>query len=193
MERLWGGGGDAERAAHFNSDDLEMGNPAKGLAGSLGAGTGDWRLEFVADMDIEALAYVRTSDGFLTGMNALAPVRGGRREVVFFNPGGNDRQVSRLRLANPSDSQATVAISGLDDDGAAPPEGDVTLILPAGAAAEITAQQLEAGAGHFDGRFGDGKGKWRLFIEADQDIQAMSLLESPTGHVTNLSAGAALQ
>ena len=40
---------------------------------------------------------------------------------------------------------------------------------------------------------GDGKGKWRLFIEADQDIQAMSLLESPTGHVTNLSAGAALQ
>ena len=72
-------------------------------------------------------------------------------------------------------------------------KGDVALTLPAGAAAEITARQLEAGAGHFDGRFGAGKGKWRLFIEADQDIQAMSLLESPTGHVTNLSAGAALQ
>ena len=34
----------AGRAAHFNSDDLELGNPGKGLAGSTGAGTGDWRL-----------------------------------------------------------------------------------------------------------------------------------------------------
>ena len=51
--------------------------------------------------------------------------------------------------------------------------------MPAGAATAITAQQLEAGADHFEGRFGDGKGKWRLFIEADQDVQAMSLLESP--------------
>lgn len=62
----------------------------------------------------------------------------------------------------------------------------------AGAAAEITAQQLKVGADHFEGQFGDGKGKWRLFIEADQDIQAMSLLESPTGHIANLSSGTAV-
>lgn len=49
----------------------------------------------------------------------------------------------------------------------------------------------KAGADHFEGRFGDGKGKWRLSIEADQDIQAMSLLQSATGHLTNLSAGTA--
>ena len=58
----------------------------------------------------------------------------------------------------------------------------------AGAATSITAQQLEAGASHFNGRFGNGRGKWRLFIEADQDIQAMSLVESPRGHLTNLSS-----
>ncbi len=101
--------------------------------------------------------------------------------------------MSKLRLVNPADADATITIGGVDDAGAAPPEGTVTLTLPAGAAAEITAQQLEAGADHFRGRFGDGKGKWRLFIEADQDVQVMSLLESPTGHITNLSSGTAVR
>ena len=184
---------DAQQAVHFNSDDLELGNPAKGLPDGLGAAEGDWRLELDADVDIEALAYVRTSDGFLTGMNALAPQSNGRHEVVFFNPAGNARQVSKLRLINPVDAETTVTVSGVDDAGDAPPEGNLSLTLPAGAATEITAQQLEAGAAHFQGRFGDGKGKWRLFIEADQDIQAMSLLESPTGHITNLSSGTAVR
>ena len=185
----------ARQTAHFNSDDLENGNPAKGLSGGVGDGEGEWRLELSADaqMRIEALAYVRTADGFLTGMNAVAPLSDGVHEVVFFNPGSNRRQVSKLRLVNPADADAAVTISGIDDAGNAAPEGDVTLTVPGGAAAEITAQQLEAGAGHFDGRFGDGQGKWRLFIEADQDIQAMSLLESPTGHIANLSSGTAVR
>ena len=184
---------DAGQAVHFNSNDLEMGNAAKGLPGGVGAGEGDWRLELAADIDIQALAYVRTADGLLTSMNALAPMSDGRREVVIFNPAGNDRQVSRLRFVNPADADAMITVSGVDDAGAAAPEGDVTLTLPAGAATAITAQQLEAGADHFEGRFGDGKGKWRLFIEADQDVQAMSLLESPTGHITNLSSGTAVR
>ena len=183
----------ARQAAHFNSDDLEMGNAAKGLSGGVGTGEGDWRLELVADFDIQALAYVRSDDGFPTNMNALAPMSDGRREVVFFNPASNRMQVSRLRLINPADADAAITIGGVDDTGAPPPEGAVTLTLPAGAATEITAQQLEAGADHFRGRFGDGKGKWRLFIEADQDVQAMSLLESPTGHITNLSSATAVR
>ena len=184
---------DAGQAVHFNSNDLEMGNASKGLPGGVGAGEGDWRLDLAADIDIQALAYVRTDDGLLTSMNALAPMSDGRREVVIFNPASNDRQVSKLRLVNPADTDATITIGGVDDAGDAPPQGDVTLTLPAGAATAITAQQLEAGADHFEGRFGDGKGKWRLFIEADQDVQAMSLLESPTGHITNLSSGTAVR
>ena len=183
-----------EGARQFDSSDLEVGNQEKGLSDGVGAGTGDWRLEFVADMDIEALAYARTPNGFLTGMNALVPLAAdGRHEVVFFNPASNDQRVSRLRLVNPADAPARIVISGLDDHGAAPPDADVTLTLPAGAATSITAQQLEAGASHFNGRFGNGRGKWRLFIEADQNIQAMSLVESPTGHLTNLSSGTAVR
>ena len=182
----------AGEAKHFDADDLEVGN-RNGVSGRIGVGSGHWRLEFAADTDIEALAYARTPDGFLTGMNTLAPAAAdGRREVVFFNPASNNQRVSRLRLVNPTTRQRRIAISGLDDYGNAPPEGNVTLTLPAGAATSITAQQLEEGASHFNGRFGDGRGKWRLFIEANRNVQAMSLVESPTGH-TNLSSGTAVR
>ena len=183
----------AKQTAHFNSGDLERGNVFKGLAAGVGAGAGDWRLRFDTDLDIEALAYVRAKDGFLTGMNALVPKSDGRLEVVFFNPGSNRNQVSRLRLVNPAAEPATISIAGVDDAGVAAPEGNITLTMPADTATTITAQQLEAGANHFAGRFGDGEGKWQLFIEADQDIQAMSLLESETGHLTNLSSGTAVR
>lgn len=183
----------AKQTAHFNSGDLEGGNFFKGLVAGVGEGEGDWRLRFDTDLDIEALAYARAKDGFLTGMNALVPKSDGRLEVVFFNPGSNRNQVSRLRLVNPAAEPATISIAGVDDAGVAAPEGNITLTMPADTATTITAQQLEAGANHFAGRFGDGEGKWQLFIEADQDIQAMSLLESETGHLTNLSSGTAVR
>lgn len=183
----------AEQTAHFNSGDLERGNAAKGLVAGVGAGEGDWRLRFDTDLEIEALAYVRAKDGFLTGMNAPVPKSDGRLEVVFFNPGSNRNQVSKLRLVNPAAEPATISITGIDDAGVAAPEGNITLTMPADTATTITAQQLEAGASHFAGRFGDGEGKWQLFIDADQDIQAMSLLESKSGHLANLSSGTAVR
>ena len=50
---------DGNETVHFNSDDLEMGNPGKGLTGGTGAGAGDWRLELTSDLDIAVLAYIR--------------------------------------------------------------------------------------------------------------------------------------
>ena len=73
---------------------------------------------------------------------------------------------------------------------ALPPGAGVSLSLPAGAARTLTASELEAGGGGFAGRLGDGEGKWRLFVAADGPLYAMSLLESPTGHLTNLSRAA---
>ena len=53
-------------AANLTTWDIELGNPAKGLAGSAGPGAGDaWRLEISGDADIEVLAYVRASNGLL--------------------------------------------------------------------------------------------------------------------------------
>ena len=54
----------------------------------------------------------------------------------------------------------------------------------------VTAQQLEAGDDTLTGALGEGTGKWRLLVTANQAIQVMSLLRSPTGHLSNLSPSA---
>ena len=181
-----------EPAMHFNSDDLETGNPDKGLEGLFRVqGQGDWRLEIESGPDIEVLAYMRTVDGFLTSLHDLVPEADGHHRVAIFNPGSNRSQESRLRLINPGAEDAKVAIRGLDDRGAPAPAGEACIRVPAGQARTITASQLESGHPSFAGRLGDGAGKWQLLISASAPIQAMSLLESPTGHLTNLSTGAA--
>ena len=176
----------AHQAIHFNSTDLELGNPTKGLEVGIGQGQGDWRLRLVSPLSLEALAYVRTEDGFLTSIHDLAPKITGLHRVSTFNPASNPRQASLLRLINPEDREAEVAIYGLDDSGAM--RGPVRLTLPAGHARSIDAKALEEGGNGLEGVLGDGQGKWQLDIEADQDIQVMSLIKSPEGHITNLSS-----
>ena len=174
---------------HFNSHDLESGNPEKGIPAGTGAGQGDWRLELTTSLDVAALAYVRTSDGFLTGMYETAEtLDDGRYYIPFFNPARNTRQVSSLRLVNAGTEDADITVSGIDDRGAAPPDGDVWLHLPAGEARTVTAQELESGSDVQQGRFGSGSGKWRLFVSSTTPIEVISLLDSPTGNLTNLSS-----
>ena len=176
----------AHQAIHLNSSDLELGNPAKGLAVGIGQGQGDWRLRLVSPLSLEALAYVRTEDGFLTSIHELAPKITGLHRVSIFNPASNRRQASLLRLVNPEGRDAEVAIHGLDDAGVT--RGPVRLTLPAGHARSIYAPALEEGGEGLEGALGDGHGKWQLDVEADRDIQVMSLIESPEGHITNLSS-----
>ena len=109
-----------------------------------------------------------------------------RYHVPIFNPGGNLSQVSRLRLINPGGVDAEVVIEGLDDRGALPVT-TVRFTLPRRGALTVSAQEIESGARGLAGRFGDGEGKWHLYVSADRPIQVMNLLESPTGHLTNLS------
>ncbi len=175
----------AGETVHFNSDDLETGNPAKGLTGATGAGDGDWRLELTSALDIEVLAYVRTGDGFLTAVHDTVPVSADGHRVVIFNPASNERQASRLRLINPGSTAGTVTIHGVDDRGAA--HGRVELSLAAGSAHTVDALDLESGSDDLAGELGDGYGKWTLAVDADEPIHAMSLLATPTGHLTNLS------
>ena len=178
------GAGDS---VHFSSSDLENGNPRKGLSGATGAGEGGWRLEMSTPLELEVLAYVRTHDGFFTGMHDLVPRTEASHHVAFFNPGGNASQISRLRLINPGAEAAEVTIEGIDDSGESPGAG-VRLSLPAHASRTLTARQLESGEGAgLSGALGDGAGKWRLVVRSEQPIRAMSLLSSPTGHLTNLS------
>ncbi|MXY56792.1 MAG: hypothetical protein F4Y41_10405 [Gammaproteobacteria bacterium] len=171
----------ANETKHFNSNDLEMGNNDKGLTGGTGAGEGDWRLVLSSDLDIEVLAYIRTTtDGFLTAMHDIVPREDDQYRVPMFNPGSNTDQVSRLRLVNAGDTAAEVTIRGIDDLGAQS-AGAVSVTVAAGTSQTLTAQELEAEG------LGDGAGKWQLIVESEQPVTVMSLLASPTGHLTNLS------
>ena len=175
--------------ASFNSDDLELGNAAKGLDGGTGAGDGDWWLELSGGGDLGVWSYVRTRDGFLTSMHDAAPATAaGVHRVVFFNPARNVDQVSVLWLVNPGDAAAAVAVTGVDDAGASPGTA-VRTTVPAGSSRRLTSAELETGvsAAVDDGALGEGVGKWRLRVESDRPIRVMSLLENPTGHLTNLS------
>ena len=178
----------AGETAHFNSNDLELGNSQKGLAGRTGAGTGDWWLVLSSERHIEVLSYIRTADGFLTSMHDVAPSVDGGHWVATFNPASNVDQVSSLRLVNPDTDDANVRISGIDDAGKSP-RLVVALTLPAGTSRTVTASELESGGYGLDGALGDGAGKWRLRVVSERPVVVMSLLSSPTGHLSNLSTG----
>ena len=178
------------QAVLLTSADLERGNDAKGLAGVVGPGEGDWRLALTSALDLQVLSYARSEGGFVSAMHDLAPVAAdGSHRVVYFNPASNRRHVSKLRLANDGEQTAAVTITGLDDRGAQ--SGTVTLTVPAMSAATFTSAQLEAGGEGLAGSLGDGNGKWRLRVESDVPLAVMSLVESRDGHLVNVSTGTA--
>ena len=182
----------AGAVASFNAHDLEQGNSAKALSGGLGLGQGDWRLELETTLDILPLAFVRTSDGFVTNADPLGPDVTERPDgscfVPFFNPGSNVVAQSSLRLDNSGDAIARVAISARDDLGTAAPAGGVVVDLPAGEVRTIPAGVLESGASDLEGRLGDGAGKWRLQVSADASVGVINLLEGQNGSLVTVSS-----
>ena len=179
----------AAAAAHFNSRDLEEGNDGKGLSGRIEPPrSGAWRLELLTTLDIEALAYARTPDGFVTSMGDVLP----RDElaqalrVAVFNPGGNHAQRSSLRLLNPGGVAEEVSVLGVDDDGSGRLATGLSAL--AGSALTVRAAELERGRGAVLGSgLGVGEGKWRLDVHAPWPVEAVNLLTSSSGHLTNLS------
>ncbi len=178
----------AGESKQMTAADLEEGNTNKGLMGMLGDGSGRWRLTVSSPLDLRVMSLVLTTDGFLTNLSRTTPRDGGVNDVWIFNPASNTNQRSSLRLVNDSDSQGSVTITGIDDGGNA---GDsaVTFNIMANSAMTITSVGLESGNADLGlvGALGDGQGKWRLAIESDVDLQVQSLLETPSGFLTNLS------
>ena len=178
----------AQAAMHLNSADLELGNLGKGLAGSTGAGPGNWRLELDSPLDLYAVAYARSHDGFLTSIHDLVPQVNGVHRANFFNPASNVKQVSWLHLLSDSDADALVTVTGRDDRGHSP-GSPVRLQVMAGTAVTLPSAALESGEHELieSGALGDGTGKWRLEVTSDRPLKVMSLLVSPTGHLSNVS------
>ena len=165
-------------AVHFNSDDLEFGNAAKGMSPGVGVGEGDWRLELRSSLPVDVFAYMRAADGVVTGMTALAPEKYAQHRIAMFNPGSNGNQASSLRVINTAGKEARVLIEGVDDRGTS---NSVPLTVPAGGTREFTAAALEE-----DG-LGDGAGKWRITATSYDGVLIVNVLDSPAGQRANLS------
>ena len=174
----------------INSDDLEEGNAGKGLFLGTGAGSGDWRLRLSTSLDIAVLSYVRplgVQDGLLSAMHDLVPRRAWGHQVTLLDPAEAPGQTGRLRLINPSTTEAGITIRGVDGTGAMP-GGEVRLSLAAGTSRVVTVSDLEGGTGSgLSGSLGDGTGAWHLGVTANRRVQVMSLLSGPSGHLANLS------
>ncbi len=185
--------------------DLENGNPAKGLLGALGDGSGKWRLTVTSLLDLKVMSLIRTPDGFLTNLSAVvaAGPEGDQRVVYFANPGSDTEKETFLRFVNLSDDSLNLAITARDDQGNPAPGGDLMLTLEANQARQITARDMEAGNLSKDllGLLGEGSGRWILGVRnldgnldgtldelGDLDaFQVMSLVRTPDGFLTNLS------
>ena len=177
----------AGQVFHFNSNDLENGNPDKGIEGGVGTPVqGDWRLDIESDVAVRVLSFVRTTGGFLTAMHDVLPRHADGRLVAHtLNPGRNMNQVSLLRLVNTGANAENVSIEGVDDQGNN--AGPVALTLPPGESRTLSTFDLENGAAGLTGTLGAGAGKWRLFMTAGDSVVGVSLLESVSGHLTNIS------
>ena len=123
-------------------------------------------------------------------MHERVPLTGLTHDVAFFNPGANQDQRSWLQLTNLEDREVGVAIEAHDDVGN-PGVRPITLSIEPGAARVVSADTLEAGDPALGSRLGNGTGKWQLALSANGRIEVVNLLETPTGHLANLSTIAA--
>ena len=156
----------AEATVHFNSEDLEHGNAAKGGLSGTGATAerGHWRLCFpLRAHGVAPTAYIRTSDGFLTDMTLS--VQQARTwdcgvteglctewNIPIFNPASNINQASRLRVINNTDNAVSLRVSGVRADGTVNRDevGRALLVsgtIASGTVRELTATELETGDG----------------------------------------------
>ena len=183
---------DAGTTTYLNSDDLERGNWGKGLRFGIGHGTGNWRLAFDSNLVIDVTGYLRTDDGFLTAMNSVVTkqkIEAGWHTyyVPLFNSASDQQQRSLLRVTNPRPLPVSVKIEAKDDNGKLAPDGQIEFELVGGHSLTLDAVDLEQGHSELMGQLGNGSGRWKLWVSADQPINVISLMLSPTGHLSNLS------
>ena len=175
---------------NFNSSDYELGNPAKGISGALGDGSGKWHLSVTSDLSVEVMSLIRTPDGFLTNLSATVEKDAGDIHRIYFaNPASTTEQQTFIRLVNSGVDEGIVTISAIDDAGNPAPGGDIFLTLGAQKSLQLNASDLEignAGKGLSNG-FGQGQGRWQLNISSSLDLHVMNMIRTPDGFVTNLS------
>jgi hypothetical protein len=97
------------------------------------------------------------------------------------NPGSNPKQQTFIRFINPSDIEANVEVYGLDDSGTRSRRGALSFTLPAKAAKQITAQDIENGNTDkgLISNLCDSQGKWQLRVRSSVELRVMGFIRTP--------------
>ena len=91
-----------------------------------------------------------------------------------------------VRLLNAGGEAVAVRLSGTDDAGSS--GGAVELTLAPWSARTLTATALAEGEAGMRGALGAGTGNWRLRLEADREIDVLSLVRGSGGMLSDLVA-----
>ena len=136
-------------------------------------------------LDVEALAYVRTDDGFLAGMNGRRPASEGRDACdPHLQPGEQRRPGEPPAAGEPGrrggrghgdGHRRRGPVAGFAGGPDAAGRNRPAWWTPR-SSSRGTGPRVRSPAGT---ALGDGAGKWRLAVESDKPLVAMSLLSSP--------------
>lgn len=131
----------------INSNDIELGNDSKGLSNWFGNCEGDWHFQVWTTGPEDVAASMRTSNGFLTPLDATTSARFGEVHTVpMMNPGSNRTKVSLLRLINQYSDENRFYINAIDDAGN-PGAEQVVVTVPAKGVKMLDIANLEAATG----------------------------------------------
>ena len=108
-----------------------------------------------------------------------------QHSLPLVNPASSTQQ-GFLRIINSSDTDGTVRIDAIDDDGDR--HGPAYLSLGAMATVHFTSAELENGstAKGLSPGVGDGDGDWRLELTTELDIEPLVYIRTPDGFVTSM-------
>ena len=189
----------ARASRPFNSRDLEDGNASKGCRG-VGRGGGDWTLRFRSDVpSVQVYSYARALDGtgFVTNLGGTATEITRDTGYWYFlplvNEGTNSRTRSAIRITNIGGKSASnVQVIGYDWNGKRYPRSGTTYLartLLPDHTTTFTSRDLEFGnpSKLRGSRFGDGYGKWGLWISSPNSKLEVTSLLSSRGLTTNIS------
>jgi len=90
------------------------------------------------------MSLIRTPDGFLTKLISIVDQQASGEHIIHFaNPASETFRRTFLRIINTSTGAGTATIAAVDDNGNAAPGSNVQFSLAAGAAKQMTIQDLE--------------------------------------------------
>ena len=158
----------------------------------LGDGAGRWRLAVSSDAPLVAMNLLTSPDGRLANLSRIsaADANGVWHVPLFPSASSASGRQGLVRVVSHAQGPGAVSILATDDSGAAYPP--VTLRLPAGAAVDVDAADLELGSRQegLSGSTGSGAGAWRLALSGDVAFAALAYARGTDGFLTPMRTAA---